>query len=881
MRAASLAALTLVLALGACRTDPDKLDDTGPAEVVDLDGDGWSAEDDCNDEDAAIHPDASEVCNGVDDDCDGETDEDAGDASTLWADADNDGYGDPEAALTACEHPAGYLDDSSDCDDNDPSVHPQAVELCNGVDDDCDGETDEDATDPSTWCLDADADGFGDPGTCTQACDQPTGWVEDATDCDDGDAAVNPAATELCNGVDDDCDGAVDEDDAADAPTWYADADADGYGDAATTTQACAQPSGHVADRTDCDDADGAVNPAVTELCNGVDDDCDGVSDEDDAADAPTWYADADADSYGDASSSQPACSQPTGTVADDTDCDDSDASVHPGAEEYCDGVDDDCDGSVDEGSAIDAVSFYADLDADGFGDPATATAACSQPDDHVADATDCDDSDAAVNPAATELCNGVDDDCDGGVDEDDALDAATWYADVDGDGYGDPASSTRACAQPEGHISDATDCDDGETAINPGASEQCNSVDDDCDGTVDEDDASDALAWYADADADGYGDPASSTRACAQPSGHLGDASDCDDSDAAVNPAATELCNGVDDDCDGTVDEDDASDALTWYADADGDGYGDASEDRAACSQPTGHVADTSDCDDGDAAVNPAATELCNGVDDDCDGSADSGTLGSEELCAAESCEAIVLAGDAAGDDQYWLTGPSGDYRTWCDMSRDGGGWTFIGSVVNEGSRSWDSEAVWMDDLTPFGSVEDRQAADSKTQAYGDVAGWDLLVVTEEYAFGFHDVLADQSMPDFLTTEYGSTCSTTFLASGADWYETMSATQAAMHSLVVRPWDDNASCFPSGNESAILGFQLSTCCWTNGLGNTPSGYPTWELYDNSLLELDNLAATTCTAGSYPCNDLGYVHDRGSSCYDESCKVTWAELYVR
>jgi len=628
---------------------------------------------DCDDANSAIHPDAQEICDTLDNDCDGMID-DADDSviggATWYLDADGDGYGDDATSVSTCEQPSGHsayggdCDDADaaynpgaaedectdpadyncdgsvgwadddgdgwaaceDCDDADAAVNPDGEELCNGVDDDCDGSIDEaDASDAASWYADVDGDGYGDAGSTTTACTAPSGYVGDATDCDDDDASVHPAGAEACNGVDDDCDGSTDE---GVLDTFYADVDGDGYGDVGTTSEACEAPSGYVgyAAATDCDDTDVAVNPGATELCNGVDDDCDGSVDEASAVDAATWYADADADGYGDAGASTIACDQPSGHVADATDCDDADAAVSPAGAELCDGIDNDCDGSVDEDDASDASTWYADSDSDGYGDAVATTAACSQPSGYVVDATDCDDADAAVNPAGTEACNGVDDDCDGSVDEASAVDAATWYADVDGDGYGDASSATSACSPPSGYVADATDCDDADGAVNPVATELCNGVDDDCDGSIDDDDpgldAASTTTWYADGDGDGYGDVTSAADSCSPPSGYVGDNSDCDDADAAVSPAADELCNGVDDDCDGSVDEDSAVDASPWYADGDGDGYGDAIASTSACSQPSGYVADDSDCDDGDAAVSPSATETCDGVDQDCSGS-------------------------------------------------------------------------------------------------------------------------------------------------------------------------------------------------------------------------------------------------------------------
>ncbi len=837
---------------------------------------------DCDDSDASISPVDPELCDGVDNDCDGSTDE--GVTSTFYADGDGDGWGDAASTTEACAAGSGFVADDNDCDDSDAAINPAASELCDGADNDCDGTIDEaDADDATTWYRDGDSDGYGSASASTVSCDQPSGYVADATDCDDGDDDIHPGADEHCDGTDEDCDGTVDEG-AVDADTWYADADADGYGDAGSTTDACTQPTAHVADATDCDDADAATHPGADEHCDGVDNDCDGIIDEDDAVDTITVYEDRDGDGYGDPTRGVDTCYAYSGYVSDNTDCDDADATAYPGADEICDGDDEDCDGAVDEADALDATTWYADGDGDGFGDAGSSTVACYAPTGHVASSSDCDDGDAAVSPAASELCDGVDNDCDGSVDEDSAADAGTWYADGDGDGYGGSGSTTRACTQPSGFAATDTDCDDGDAAINPGATEACNGYDDDCDGLVDDDDSgvSGTTTWYIDYDADSYGSSAYTLARCLQPTGYVAGSTDCDDRDAAVNPAATEICNGVDDDCNGDVDEDSAADAITWYADNDGDGYGASSSGTtAACSLPPGYAAADDDCDDWDAAINPAATEICNGDDDDCDGTADDGTLGSDPTCAAESCEAIIADGASTGDGSYWLTGTTGDFETWCDMTRDSGGWTFIGSVVNEGSRSWNSEAVWLTDTTTFGTVVDRQAADSKIDAYWETTGWDLLIVTDEYAFAFYDVLDDQSFQGFLSSEYTTSCSQTFLASGADWYETMTSSQALVQVLVVRPLDDNAvACFPAGNENAILGFQLSSCCWANGLGNTPNGYATWETYDNSLLQLSRIAMGTCSAGNYPCSDAGH-YNAGTNCYDSSCKVTWAEMYVR
>jgi hypothetical protein len=514
----------------------------------------------------------------------------------------------------------GFSSDE-DCDDSDPDIYPGAEEQCDEIDNDCDGEVDE-GTD-TVYYGDSDGDGFGDESVTIEACSPPTGYVENAEDCDDGDAAQYPGADEYCNGEDDDCDGTIDEDDAVDATTWYLDGDMDGYGGTADSQTTCDQPTGYVDNNEDCDDADDAQHPGADEYCNGEDDDCDGTIDEDDALDTSTWYADMDGDGFGDADHSADACSAPKGYVADSTDCDDRDSSQHPGADEYCNGEDDDCDGTIDE-EAVDMLTWYADTDRDSYGDPTTAMSACDQPTGYVADGTDCDDTDAAQHPGADEYCNGEDDDCDGDIDEDDAIDVSTWYADRDGDTYGDAAMSDIDCDQPTGYVDNALDCDDMDNMQYPGADEYCNGEDDDCDGTIDEDDAIDVTTWYADTDGDTYGDASVSDIDCNQPTGFVADNTDCDDADPRQHPGADEWCNGEDDDCDGDIDEDDAIDVSTWYADRDGDTYGDPATTDIDCDQPTGFVADGTDCDDADATQYPGADEWCNGEDDDCDGTVD-----------------------------------------------------------------------------------------------------------------------------------------------------------------------------------------------------------------------------------------------------------------
>ncbi len=375
-------------------------------------------------------------------------------------------------------------------------------------------------------------------------------------DTDSG-ADTETVGTERCNGIDDDGDGIVDEATAADAPTWYADADEDGYGDAAVSAIACDPPTAFVSDATDCDDADEARNPGALELCDEVDNDCDSIVDEPTATDAPTWYADEDEDGYGDAAASAVACAPPAGFVSAPSDCDDTDASLNPAMSEVCDAVDNNCDGTVDEPAATDAAIWYADGDKDGYGDVTVSQTACDAPVDYVSDATDCDDANASAHPTGTEICDAADNNCDGTVDEPTATDAATWYADTDGDGYGDAAAPVIACDPGPGFVADASDCDDTNAGAHPTGTEVCDTADNNCDGVIDESTATDAPTWYADADGDGYGDPTHATVACTAPSGAVERGDDCDDSNADEHPDAPERWNLRDDDCDGVIDED------------------------------------------------------------------------------------------------------------------------------------------------------------------------------------------------------------------------------------------------------------------------------------------------------------------------------------
>jgi len=193
------------------------------------------------------------------------------DADVWYLDADADGFGSSEAAAS-CEPMDGYVLQSGDCDDSNPAIAPNAIEVCNNLDDDCDTIVDNNLSDSKTWYLDADGDGYGSETEIIQSCEVEDGYVEEMGDCDDGNAEINPSATEVCDELDNDCDDIVDNDLG---DIYYIDNDGDGFGDPSDTTLACSEPVGYSSNDLDCDDNNSNFTTSclpivVTEhACNG------------------------------------------------------------------------------------------------------------------------------------------------------------------------------------------------------------------------------------------------------------------------------------------------------------------------------------------------------------------------------------------------------------------------------------------------------------------------------------------------------------------------------------------------------------------------------------------------------------------------------------
>ena len=575
---------------------------------------------DCDDSDNDINPGATEINgDGVDSDCNG--------GEICFSDQDSDGYRpDGTTTLTSLDpdcDDAGEAyasDPEGDCNDANANTYPGATEIVgNGQDNDCNGQ--------ELCFVDNDDDGYitsVDGATVvsndTDCTDSGEGRASDGTgDCNDTNASINPGATEVtADGVDQNCDA---------VELCYLDTDNDGYRiESTTNSSAIGCDTSGVALATipsgDCNDSNENINPGATEVVgDGQDQNCDG---------AEICYADADNDGYrpdatSEVSSTDTDCqdsgearaTEPTG------DCNDSDANVHPGATETPgNGVDQNCDGQE---------LCYVDADSDGYRTTQTtlsSSVTCGV--NGVAPASaptgDCNDMDNSVNPLASEqVGDGVDSNCDG---------TEVCYIDDDDDGF--RTSGTTISTQIDCSLSGQAlqsepsgDCDDGEPTTYPGAPELCDEIDNNCNNIIDDGVAT--LFYYPDADSDGFGDATSEDfiESCSPVEGYEPSSTDCNDEDPSINPIAVEMCDGDDNDCDTFTDEGIPPNASTFYADDDGDGFGDPFLTFQACDALPGTVGNGIDCDDQEPDVYPGAPDLpdllvwdtdCDGIDGDAD---------------------------------------------------------------------------------------------------------------------------------------------------------------------------------------------------------------------------------------------------------------------
>jgi hypothetical protein len=436
---------------------------------------------DCNDDDKDIFPGKPEVCDGKDNNCNGKLDEEgAVGCKVYFKDQDNDGWGDSGIFKCLCSPAEIYkVLKEGDCDDNNKDVNVGKPEVCNGLDDDCDGKVDEDTKDCKDYFFDGDGDGYGVSGKKLCLCSPLMGYTAtQGGDCDDNSVLVHPGVKEICNNQDDDCDQTVDNAGATGCKTFYEDQDKDGHGNSFKSLCYCAAKGLYTAPQGgDCNDTDPKAHPGMKEVCDGIDNDCNNKTDESGANGCIMFYMDGDGDGYGITAASQCTCA-PQGVYSAKLggDCNDTNFFINPGAKEVCDGTDNNCVGGSDEG--------FPDVDGDGEKD-------CLDNDkdgDNDPLGSDCDDLDPTVNKFAKELCDGKDNNCNGLFDEENALGCQTFYLDADQDGFGLNTDFKCLCKETGLYnVSQAMDCNDALPYVYPGAPEQCNGVDDNCNKSTDE----------------------------------------------------------------------------------------------------------------------------------------------------------------------------------------------------------------------------------------------------------------------------------------------------------------------------------------------------------------------------------------------------------
>jgi len=388
-----------------------------------------------------------------------------------------------------------------------------SIDLCAGVTCDDANPCTTDTCDPSNGqcvstnnalsCDDSDACTTNDVCSGGSCSGTPVICVDNGNPCD---------GTEQCNPADGSCTsvkpvsclpGESCDPSNGQCTNICPDGDVDGYVD---DSSGCLVPSGLQAG--DCDDSDVHSYPGAPDQCDGVVNDCNsrgriGV-DPDPAWPKFPFYHDGDGDTYGQTKQTASFCSETVankvGYVAQSGDCDDVDASVNPGAAEICNDVDDDCNGQVDDGLTF--TDYCPDTDGDHYGDSSDLLSSCATtpPTGRIADCTDCDDSSKFRNPGLKEFCDGIDNDCNGVVDDPDQLTFVTYYEDQDGDGFGNLDVSNQFCetTPPTGWANQAGDCSgclagdscgesmDQNASINPNAVEtEGNNIDENCDGSL------------------------------------------------------------------------------------------------------------------------------------------------------------------------------------------------------------------------------------------------------------------------------------------------------------------------------------------------------------------------------------------------------------
>ena len=588
--------------------------------------------------------------------------------TTWYQDSDGDGYGNLTVTLQNCGQPVGYVANSTDCNDAASAVNPGAVEVYNGIDDNCNNTVDEGFT-PLNYYLDNDGDGVGGATFVVNVTSPGPNYTLISGDCNDNNPNIFPGNTEICDNLDNDCDLLIDE--GLTFVSYYQDLDGDSYGNASVMLSSCTPPLGYVLNSTDCQDNSASINPAAFDIPgNGIDEDCSGLdapivplilglyeftgasacpvtsnlvtsqpvnalfspfsnlgvicSPTANVFSASAWNLSntIDLNQYNEFSVVADSCfglnlssfafnhrtsstgGSPTwilrssldnfttnigsglsgnngNVVLDDT------VLLSPAFLNiyqvtfrlYLTNI-----GAVGSTWRVDNVSvygnvvatapqlYYADMDGDGFGNANNPLLSCTLPLGYTSNNTDCNDNDSLINPLTT------------------------WFVDADLDGFGNPNSFVTSCIQPPGTSINGLDCDDSNAQLNL------------------------VVMYYVDADTDGFGDDATGVEQCAQPANTVTIGGDCDDADFSVYPGAMELCDGIDNNCNSSIDE--GLSTTTYYEDLDGDSFGSLVATITCEILGNGFVLISGDCDDNNPNAYPGATDvLDNGIDENCDG--------------------------------------------------------------------------------------------------------------------------------------------------------------------------------------------------------------------------------------------------------------------
>ncbi len=619
-----------------------------------------------------------------------------------YLDEDRDGYGDPDKVVELEYPPSNCIQDITDCDDADETIFPGAPEICDGLDNNCNDEIDE--GDACGVCEDGDErDVSCGIGECAATGSET---------CVDGQWADNTCVPgtpteEICDGLDNNCNGEAD----------------DGIEPAATTcgVGACAGNTGvqECTDGTAIDSCDPYAG-ATEEICDEIDNDCDGEVDE------GLGCVCNDGDTRATACGVGECAAIGTETCVNGQWANNTCVSGSP-VNEICDGLDNDCNGEVDNGIAETATTC-------GVGECAgTGVLACVN--GGLVDS-------CQQGTPADEVCDGLDNDCNGDVDD------GLVCGCLDGDtrevtcGVGECVSTgTETCVN--GQWADST-CVPGDSIA-----EICDGLDNDCNGEVDNGIAEEATTC-------GIGECAG-TGILACVGGELVDS--CQE-----GTPTDEVCDGLDNNCDGTADE---GVLLTFYEDADIDAYGNAAVTTEACAAPTGYIDDNTDCDDGNADVNPGMDEICdNDIDDNCDGLTDDEDT---EACApteaplapinvsATDCDPVNYDPDHANITITWEPNTEGSTASYYQVYRatydEDNPYELVSAGVTETSyefvQTWDDVLDTIGPapgLSPTADFDDANGTYPERQAFIDA-----LIAYRDYAL---PTVMDFKAPAFFKVE-------------------------------------------------------------------------------------------------------------------------------